>query len=118
MALAALHRQPFNSRLRLRTFHGAWMSSENADVCEVLSMWTAEEIEREHYEQRQKAIRDRISELEEMAEKLANAKSESVEKGVAKGLLMGEIRAFQLVLKQPLSPEGELQPLSLDELKR
>ena len=70
---------------------------------EVLNMMTQSELERERYEARLKGMRDQSS-------------SRFGEREMGK--LMGEIRVCQLLLKQPQTPEEELEKLSLDDLSR
>lgn len=74
---------------------------------EVLTVWTQEEREREAYEQRLKFQRDQSSLMREVRE--AHIAKE-------RGVAIGQIHAYQEVLKQPQTPEAELVALSQENL--
>ena len=81
---------------------------------EVLKMLTQSELERERYESRLKAERDRVSFLKEAkAMGLAEGRAE----GRAEGILIGRIHAYQQLLKLPLTAADELFALPLANLQ-
>lgn len=80
---------------------------------EDLKMLTQSEIERERYESRLKAQRDRESDLQEMRE--ARAARDSAR---AEGEKIGVIRLCENLLKKPQTPAEQLACLSLEELTR
>jgi flagellar biosynthesis/type III secretory pathway protein FliH len=102
---------------------------------EVLTMMTQSELERDRYEARVKAERDRISileehqeELKQMQEALARGRQEAQEaltqgrqegrqEGLEKGGVIGRILAFQEVLKVPLTPREQLHAMPIAELQ-
>ena len=71
---------------------------------EVLTVFTQDERERAAYEQRVKFQRDQSSLLQEATE------------AMGRGELIGEIRAYQAVLKQPRTPDTKLQAMSMEDL--
>jgi predicted transposase/invertase (TIGR01784 family) len=76
----------------------------------VLHMLTQNDLERQRYQDRIKAERDRLSFLDD-------ARAEGLEQGLEKGELLGRIHVFQHFLKQPLTSRDELLALPLAELK-
>jgi predicted transposase/invertase (TIGR01784 family) len=84
---------------------------------EILTMMTQNELERDRYQSRVKAERDRISFLEERDDALKRALEQGLQQGLQQGVVMGEIHALQRFLKLPLTPQEELRPMSLAELQ-
>jgi hypothetical protein len=78
---------------------------------EVLTVWTQDE--REAYELRLKAQRDEATLLHEARE---DGIEEGIKKGIEQGILIGQIRAYQEILKQPPTPEVELAKLPQQDL--
>lgn len=89
---------------------------------EVLMRMSQDAIERDRYESRLKYRRD----MQQFERDAATAMERGEEKGRKEGRkagreegeLYGEIRTFQLVLKQPQTPKQDLEKMSLDELQR
>jgi predicted transposase/invertase (TIGR01784 family) len=119
--------------------HGAELDTDNLpeamrtpavrQAMEVLRMFTQDELERDRYENRMKAERDRISfpesirqhALEQgLAQGLAEGRAAGRAEGRAEGFregLLARIHLCQRVLKQPLTPREELLALPLAELQ-
>jgi predicted transposase/invertase (TIGR01784 family) len=113
----------------------------NADVSkamEVLQMVTQSDLERERYQSRLKAERDRISYVKDafaegIEKGLEKGRAEGIEKGlekgpekglekgraegIEKGELVGRIHVCQRLLNQGLTPASELIDLSIGELR-
>jgi predicted transposase/invertase (TIGR01784 family) len=79
-----------------------------------LLMLTKDEILRERYEARQMAIRDLISQLEEARE---DGLEKGLEKGLEQGALIERVRFAQQILDQSVTPEEQLQTLSIVQLR-
>jgi predicted transposase/invertase (TIGR01784 family) len=79
---------------------------------EVLTVFTQDERERLAYELRVKAQRDHSSLLQE----IQDAEVRGEERGIEKGVLLGQIRVYQELLKQAQTPEAELTALSREAL--
>lgn len=77
---------------------------------EVLTVMTQNDIEREIYEGRIKARRDRSSELR-------GARQEGVEEGLEKGQLIGIIQTYEKMLRLPRTSKEELYALPIAELE-
>jgi flagellar biosynthesis/type III secretory pathway protein FliH len=84
---------------------------------EVLDMLTQDEVERERYRARVKAQRDHISFVQDAreeglekgrAEGLVKGHAEGHQAGLQQGELIGQIHAYQRLLKLPLTPREEL----------
>ena len=93
---------------------------------EVLQMLTQSDLERERYEARLKAERDRYSFLkaakeqgmsEGRAEGHAEGRAEGHAEGIAQGVLVGRIQLCQQLLKLPPTATEELYTLSLADLQ-
>jgi predicted transposase/invertase (TIGR01784 family) len=128
--------------------HGAELDTDNLPqalrtppvrrAMEVLQMLTQDELERERYESRLKAERDRVSYLREARELgLAQGQKQGLEQGLKQGLeqgrekgrqlglqeglekgqFAGRIHMSQRVLNLPLTPLPELLALSLADLR-
>ncbi len=95
-----------------------------------LEMLTKDEIERERYESRQKAILDQRSfanELKRMAEKAEQAERarqqaerarQQAEQALDKGEYIGRIGLCEQLLNRPLTPHEGLLQLSMEQLKQ
>jgi predicted transposase/invertase (TIGR01784 family) len=100
--------------------HGAVLDTDNLPpalrtpailrAMEVLQMLTQNDLERERYQARLKAERDRFSYLKD-------AREEGLEEGRKQGETLGRIHAYQRLLKLPLTPAAELQALPLVDLE-
>lgn len=110
---------------------------EIEEAVEVLEMLTQDEVQREHYEAREKARRDAASwhstiarfkqeaerlkqeaeRLKEEAERLKEEAATSRTEGRAQGELIGQIHAYERLLGQSPTPGDHLTAMSLDELK-
>ncbi len=75
-----------------------------------LKMLTQDDLERERYESRQKAIRDQISLLE-------GAREQGIKKGRKEGQLIGRIQLCEQLLNRPSTTHEHLAALSLEELR-
>jgi flagellar biosynthesis/type III secretory pathway protein FliH len=83
-----------------------------------LLMLTKDEVLRERYEARQMAIRDAISQLEEAREDgLEKGRQEGRQEGLERGVLMERVRFSQQILNRPVTPEEELQTLSIEQMR-
>jgi hypothetical protein len=74
---------------------------------EILGMLSQNDVERERYQARLKWERDQTAFIDE-------ARME----GQDKGELIGRIRAFQQLLKFPMTPKAELGNLQVEELQQ
>jgi predicted transposase/invertase (TIGR01784 family) len=84
---------------------------------EVLTMMTQNEIERERYQARLKAERDRRAILIEAEEIRAEAEAVRAE-GLIKGEIIGRIHAYQNLLKLPRTLSQELSRQTADDLQK
>lgn len=82
------------------------MSQKTFNTLETLS---ADEETRRLAEMREKALRNKISEL-------FAAKEEGREEGIEKGELIGEIRMLQRISKHPISSKEELAAKTMRDL--
>ena len=80
---------------------------------EVLMRMSQSEIERERYESRLQFRRD----MEQFEADAAQALEKGMKEGMARGILVGEIRGIQRALGQPMTPDDELAKLSIENLK-
>jgi predicted transposase/invertase (TIGR01784 family) len=81
---------------------------------EVLTVFTQDERERAAYEASLKFQRDQLS-LLQLVEEAKEAKERAAQ-ATERGTLMGQIRLFQELLKQPQTPNAELAELPLEDL--
>jgi predicted transposase/invertase (TIGR01784 family) len=77
-----------------------------------LEMLTKDELERERYEAREKAIRDQQS----LVHDAERAMEQGLQQGLEQGELIGRIHLCERRLKRPLTPPDQLTARSLDEL--
>ena len=84
---------------------------------EVLMKMSQSEIERERYESRLMAKRDMEQFEYDATHALEKGIKQGMKEGMARGGLHGEIRGIQRAFGQPVTPDEELEKLSLDDLK-
>jgi predicted transposase/invertase (TIGR01784 family) len=89
---------------------------------EALKMLTQDDLERERYESRLKAQRDRTSELryarmEGQAEARLQGLEQGREQGLEQGEVIGQIHFCQRMMKLPLTPRDELLAMPLEKLR-
>ena len=104
--------------------HGALLDTEHLPetmnelpiqkAMEVLMRMSQNAEERARYESREKFRRD----MNQIQTDAANATEKGMEKGMEKGTYLGEIKAFQFVLKQPQTSKEEFEKMSLEEIQR
>ena len=90
---------------------------------EELEMLTKNELERERYENRLKAIRDDIARRETALELgltkgRAEGREEGREEGLAKGEMIGRIHALEAILGEPNTPRETLLAKATEDLRR
>jgi predicted transposase/invertase (TIGR01784 family) len=104
--------------------HGAHLDPDNLPAAlrrppvqramEVLRMLTQSDLERERYQARLKAERDRVMLTEGIR---AETWEQALGQGLEQGQLLGRIHLCQHLLKLPLTPSAELLSLPLSELQ-